>query len=321
MIDFRPFYQQIATSPLSDWLETLPLQLKEWEKQTHGDYAKWAKIVDFLPDLQADHLDLKNAVKSDRTLPLAEGEKQRIIYHLKQLMPWRKGPYHLFGIHIDCEWRSDFKWDRVLPHLAPLQDRLILDVGCGSGYHMWRMVGEGAKMVVGIDPTELFLCQFEAVRKLLNHDRRANLIPLGIEQMQPLAAFDTVFSMGVLYHRKSPLDHLTQLKNQLKKGGELVLETLVVDGDVNTVLVPADRYAKMKNVYFIPSVAALINWLEKVGFNNVRCVDVATTTLEEQRKTDWLENESLIDFLDPKDHSKTIEGYPAPKRAVILANK
>ena len=96
----------------------------------------------------------------------------------------------------------------------------------------------------------------------------------------------------------------SQLKNQLVKGGELVLETLVVDGDVNTVLVPSDRYAKMKNVYFIPSVAALINWLEKVGFTNVRCVDVATTTLEEQRKTDWLENESLIDFLDPNDHSK-----------------
>ena len=139
--------------------------------------------------------------------------------------------------------------------------------------------------------------------------------------MQPLAAFDTVFSMGVLYHRKSPLDHLTQLKNQLVKGGELVLETLVVDGDVNTVLVPSDRYAKMKNVYFIPSVAALINWLEKVGFTNVSCVDVATTTLEEQRKTDWLENESLIDFLDPNDHSKTIEGHQAPTRAVILANK
>ena len=176
MIDFRPFYQQIATTNLSTWLETLPLQLKEWEKQIHGDYAKWSKIVDFLPDLQADTIDLKNAVKSDRTSPLSEGEKQRIIHHLKQLMPWRKGPYHLFDIHVDCEWRSDFKWDRVLPHLAPLKDRTILDVGCGSGYHMWRMVGEGAKMVVGIDPTELFLCQFEAVRKLLNNDRRANLI-------------------------------------------------------------------------------------------------------------------------------------------------
>ena len=127
MIDFRPFYQQIATTNLSAWLETLPLQLKEWEKQTHGDYAKWSKIVDFLPDLQADTIDLKNAVKSDRTSPLSEGEKQRIIHHLKQLMPWRKGPYHLFDIHVDCEWRSDFKWDRVLPHLAPLKDRTILE--------------------------------------------------------------------------------------------------------------------------------------------------------------------------------------------------
>ncbi len=321
MIDFRPFYQQIATGPLSAWLETLPLQLKQWEKQTHGDYAKWAKLIDFLPHLEADHIELKSAVRSERICPLSDGQKQRITYLLKQLMPWRKGPYDLHGIYIDCEWRSDFKWQRVLPHLAPLQDRLILDVGCGSGYHMWRMLGEGAQMVVGIDPTELFLCQFEAVRKLLNDDRRANLIPLGIEQMQPLGVFDTVFSMGVLYHRKSPLDHLSQLKNQLRKGGELVLETLVVDGDVNTALVPADRYAKMKNVYFIPSVDCLINWLQKTGFNNVRCVDVALTSLQEQRKTEWLENESLIDFLNPQDHDKTIEGYPAPKRAVILANK
>lgn len=319
MIDFRPFYQQIATTNLSAWLETLPLQLKQWEKTTHGDYAKWAKIVDFMPNSTAC-INLKDKVESTPNEPLSAGETQRIVHHLKQLMPWRKGPYHLHGIHIDTEWRSDFKWDRVLPHLAPLEGRTILDVGCGSGYHMWRMVGEGAKMVVGIDPTELFLCQFEVVRKLLGNDRRANLIPLGIEQMQPLAAFDTVFSMGVLYHRKSPLDHLSQLKAQLVKGGELVLETLVIDGDVNTCLVPADRYAKMKNVYFIPSVDCLINWLEKVGFKNVRCVDQAVTTLEEQRKTDWLDNESLVDFLDPADHSKTIEGYPAPKRAVILAN-
>lgn len=319
MIDFRPFYQQIATTNLSAWLETLPLQLKQWEKTTHGDYAKWAKIVDFMPNSTAC-INLKDKVESTPNEPLSAGETQRIVHHLKQLMPWRKGPYHLHGIHIDTEWRSDFKWDRVLPHLAPLEGRTILDVGCGSGYHMWRMVGEGAKMVVGIDPTELFLCQFEVVRKLLDNDRRANLIPLGIEQMQPLAAFDTVFSMGVLYHRKSPLDHLSQLKAQMVKGGELVLETLVIDGDVNTCLVPADRYAKMKNVYFIPSVDCLINWLEKVGFKNVRCVDQAVTTLEEQRKTDWLDNESLVDFLDPADHSKTIEGYPAPKRAVILAN-
>lgn len=321
MINFNPFYQQIADTALAHWLETLPAQLSQWQKNTHADYQKWIKLIDFLPQIEIANINLKSAVQATPIKPLTQGEQQRIIHHLKQLMPWRKGPYHLHGIHIDCEWRSDFKWDRVLPHLAPLAGRTILDVGCGSGYHMWRMLGEEAKLVVGIDPTELFLCQFEAVRKLLGNDRRVHLIPLGIEQMQPLGAFDTVFSMGVLYHRKSPLEHLTQLKDQLIKGGELVLETLVIDGDENSVLVPQDRYAKMKNVYFIPSVDALIVWLKKCGFHNIRCVDMATTTIEEQRKTEWLENESLIDFLDPHDLNKTIEGYPAPKRAVILANK
>lgn len=320
-VDFRPFYAQIAQTTLASWLETLPALLSAWQKEPHGHYAKWLKVLENLPNIPAQTIDLKNAVRAETSEPLSAGLMQGLTHQLMQLQPWRKGPYHLFDIHVDCEWRSDFKWDRLLPHLAPLKDRLVLDVGCGSGYHMWRMVGEGAKMVVGIDPTALFLCQFEAVRYYLNGDRRANLIPIGIEAMQPLGVFDTVFSMGVLYHRKSPFEHLSQLKDQLATGGELVLETLVVDGDENTVLVPLDRYAKMKNVFCIPSVAALMKWLGKTGFKNIRCVDVATTTCEEQRKTDWLENESLADFLDPSNPNLTIEGYPAPKRAVILANK
>ncbi len=298
----------------------LPCHLKDCQTQTHLDDAKWSKIVDYIADLHADEVDLKCAVISDRAFPLSEAEKRLIMHHLKQLMPSRKWPYHLFGIHVYCEWRSDFKWNRVLHHLAPLKNRTILEVGCGIGNHMWRMVCECAKMVVGIDTTDLFLCQFDAVRKLLNNDRQASLIPVGIEQMQPLSAFETVFSMKVLYDRKSRLDHLSQLKNQAVKGGEFVLETLVVDCDLNTVLIPADRYAKMKNVYFIHSVNVLINWLEKVGFNNVRYVDVATTTLEERRKTDWLENEILIDFLEPNDHGKIIEAYQSQNSALTLAN-
>jgi tRNA (mo5U34)-methyltransferase len=48
-------------------------------------------------------------------------------------------------------------------------------------------------------------------------------------------------------------------------------------------------------------------------------VDISTTSIEEQRSTDWMTFESLEDFLDPNDHSKTIEGHPAPTRAVFLA--
>ncbi|GGD21293.1 tRNA 5-methoxyuridine(34)/uridine 5-oxyacetic acid(34) synthase CmoB [Franconibacter pulveris 1160] len=322
MIDFGRFYQQIACSPLSPWLETLPAQIAAWQRESlHGQFKQWANSLENLPALTPERLDLLHGVSAQMQAPLAQGQQLRIEKLLRTLMPWRKGPFSLYGVNIDTEWRSDLKWERVLPHIAPLAGRTILDVGCGSGYHLWRMVGAGAKLAVGIDPTQLFLCQFEAVRKLLGDDQRAHLLPLGIEQMPALNAFDTVFSMGVLYHRRSPLEHLWQLKDQLVNEGELVLETLVVEGDANTVLVPGERYAQMRNVYFIPSALALKNWLEKCGFVDVRIADHCLTTSEEQRRTDWMTSESLADFLDPHDSSKTVEGYPAPLRAVLVARK
>lgn len=322
MIEFGDFYQRIAKGPLSPWLNTLPSQLTAWQKESlHGKFKMWFNAVDRLPLLQPEKLDLLHSVTANMLEPLPQGQREGIENLLRNLMPWRKGPFSLYDVEIDTEWRSDWKWDRVLPHISSLAGRTILDVGCGSGYHMWRMIGAGAHLAVGIDPMQLFLCQFEAVRKLLGGDQRAHLLPLGIEQLPELNAFDTVFSMGVLYHRRSPLDHLYQLKNQLVNGGELVLETLVVEGDSQQVLVPGDRYAQMNNIYFIPSAEALKGWLIKCGFVNVRIVDVSVTTLEEQRRTPWMTSESLAEFLDPQDPTKTIEGYPAPRRALLIANK
>ncbi|PIJ50924.1 tRNA 5-methoxyuridine(34)/uridine 5-oxyacetic acid(34) synthase CmoB [Erwinia sp. OLTSP20] len=321
MIDFAPFYQQIASGPLARWLETLPAQLGHWQREAqHGHFSRWQRAVEHLPQPQPEAIDLLHSVTAD-TPQLSVRQRQGIETLLRQLMPWRKGPYSLYGVNIDTEWRSDWKWQRVSPHISPLTGKTVLDVGCGSGYHMWRMVGAGAQLVVGIDPMQLFLCQFEAVRKLLGNDRRAHLLPLGIEQLPALEAFDSVFSMGVLYHRRSPLDHLLQLKNQLVSGGELVLETLVIDGNDSEVLVPGERYARMRNVYFIPTTGALKNWLEKCGFTEVKVVDYAPTSLDEQRRTDWMTSESLAEFLDPADSRKTIEGYPAPLRAVLIARK
>ena len=322
MIEFGDFYQRIAKGPLSPWLNTLPSQLTAWQKESlHGKFKMWFNAVDRLPLIQPEKLDLLHSVTANMLEPLPQGQREGIENLLRNLMPWRKGPFSLYDVEIDTEWRSDWKWDRVLPHISSLAGRTILDVGCGSGYHMWRMIGAGAHLAVGIDPMQLFLCQFEAVRKLLGGDQRAHLLPLGIEQLPELNAFDTVFSMGVLYHRRSPLDHLYQLKNQLVNGGELVLETLVVEGDSQQVLVPGDRYAQMNNIYFIPSAEALKGWLIKCGFVNVRIADVSVTTLDEQRRTPWMTSESLAEFLDPNDPTKTIEGYPAPRRALLIANK
>jgi tRNA (mo5U34)-methyltransferase len=234
--------------------------------------------------------------------------------------PWRKGPYNLFDIHINTEWRSDWKWERLLPHIQSLKGRKVLDVGGGNGYHGWRMLGEEAEIVLGIDPTLVFVMQYHVMQRYIESEKHF-VVPIGIEALpQNLQFFDTVFSMGVLYHRRSPIDHLYDLRSCLRSGGELVLETLVIDGQLGDTLMPASRYAKMRNVWFLPSISTMILWLERSGFKNVRCVDVDVTSLEEQRSTDWMTFESLADFLDPNDINKTIEGYPAPKRAIFLAD-
>ncbi|MFC0180469.1 tRNA 5-methoxyuridine(34)/uridine 5-oxyacetic acid(34) synthase CmoB [Thorsellia kenyensis] len=328
MVDeaFKELYQELTNSHLIHWLDTLPKQLSDWSKDCAASHPstpkhRWYKSITHLPVIQSELIELKDKFKVQSTEKLTIGEKQGAIHQLKQLMPWRKGPFDIHDIFIDTEWRSDFKWDRVKNHITSLEGRWVLDVGCGSGYHLWRMLGEGAKAVIGIDPTELFLCQFLAIKKLINQKLPAYYVPLGIENLPALEGFDTVFSMGVLYHRRSPLDHLLDLKNQLKPGGELVLETLVIEGDESQVLVPVDRYAMMSNVYFFPSIKAITLWLSKMGYVNIRVVDVNKTSFEEQRKTEWMQNESLSDFLDNQNPSLTKEGYPAPLRAVFIANK
>lgn len=322
MFNFANFYQLIAQDTrLQPWLNVLPQQLTDWQNAEHGDFDRWLRALNKISADTPDNIDLKQSVTISNHQPMPIGELKKLESLLRTFHPWRKGPYHVHGIHIDTEWRSDWKWDRVLPHISPLKNRSVLDVGCGNGYHMWRMLGEGARLCVGIDPSHLFLIQFEAIRKLMGGDQRAHLLPLGIEQLPKLQAFDTVFSMGVLYHRRSPLDHLIQLKDQLVSGGELILETLVIEGDENAVLVPKERYAQMRNVYFFPSARALKVWLELVGFEQVRIVDENVTSIGEQRSTDWMTHNSLPDYLDPSDASKTVEGYPAPRRAVLIAKK
>ncbi len=285
-----------------------------------GVYKGQLQALQDLPPLPVEsiHLDTSR-VGANSALPLDEPMSARLRDALQRLHPWRKGPFELFDIHIDTEWRSDWKWDRLREDIDPLKGRRVLDVGCGSGYHCWRMLGDGAEEVIGIDPTPLFIVQFWALQKYLQQDN-IWLLPMGIEQVPAkLQAFDTVFSMGVLYHRRSPLDHLQELKDCLRPGGQLVLETLVIEGELGDTLLPEGRYARMGNVWFLPSCDTLLSWLYKLGFVDPQLVDVGDTTTEEQRSTQWMTFHSLANFLDPEDSKKSIEGHPAPRRAIVTA--
>ncbi len=322
MIEFSHLYRTIEATPLKPWCASLPPFLEqEAEFGRHGDLPRLCAVLEGLPPLKSSQVILDApAITLGGEGECSAAQRQQIETALKKLHPWRKGPFSIHGVHIDTEWRSDWKWDRVLPHLTPLRGRRVLDVGCGSGYHCWRAAGAGARLVIGIEPTVLYNIQFHAIRHFMAAPPEVFMIPARLEQLPELIpAFDTVFSMGVLYHRRSPFDHLFELKSCLAPGGELVLETLVIEGARGAVLVPEDRYAKMGNVWFIPSPATLEGWLKKAGFKDIRLVDVSATTTAEQRRTEWMTFESLSDFLHPSDGNLTLEGHPAPRRAIFVA--
>lgn len=323
-INFSPLLNAITDGPLASWAKILPSQLEaSISVERWGDLPTWQQALDSLPTISPSKMDLKNGVTIGALSDCDDSTREQLKTALMGIHPWRKGPYDIFGLHLDTEWRSDWKWDRAIPHLAPLKDRLILDVGCGNGYHCWRMLGEGANRVIGIDPSNKFVHQFYAIKHYLNqagNDLPVDVLPVGIEQLPGgLKAFDTVFSMGVLYHRRSPMDHLRELKDCLRDGGQLVLETLIIEGELGEALVPEGRYAKMRNVWFLPSVDTMLSWMRKCGLKNPRVVDICKTSIEEQRPTDWMTFESLPDFLDPNNDALTAEGHPAPIRAVFLA--
>lgn len=321
MIDYSELYKALENSDAKEWLKTLAQSVEHaFNSSRHGELDKWLAMLDNLPDIKPSSIELNSEVCIGQLDDCEQITRDELEQHLRLLMPWRKGPFSIFGLDINTEWHSDWKWDRVQPHLGSLKGKHVLDIGCGNGYYALRSYAQGADLVVGIDPGQKYIMQFYALKKYLGNIP-VHLLPLGIEDIPPsLKAFDTVFSMGVLYHRRSPLDHLYELRECLKPGGELVLETLVIEGDVNSVLLPEDRYQQMRNVWFLPSCDALVLWLQRCGFKNVRVVDVSKTSTEEQRATDWMTFDSLEKFLDPDDPTKTIEGYPGPMRAVVLAN-
>ena len=280
-----------------------------------------ARALDRLPDttpssIDVDHDRVRIGIADD----LDGGQAETLLTILQELKPWRKGPFDVFGIALDSEWNSAIKWNRLADHLGPQTGKRVLDIGSSCGYYMFRMAARMPALVIGVEPYLNFYLQYLVLSRYLSFPGLVCL-PLKLEEMPDMhRCFDTVLCMGILYHRRSPLDTLLSINGMMAPGGLLVLETLIIEGDTETALFPEKRYARMNNIFFIPTVKCLEHWLKRCGFDQIRCVDISRTTSAEQRRTDWIDSQSLADFLDPDDPGKTVEGYPAPVRAMVLAN-
>ena len=316
------FFEALRDAPETHWLAELKEYVSAvYQSRVHGDRDKWEAALNTLPSGKVKECFLDVGPVGCRFDDSFEPVEYDLLEaNLRAFHPWRKGPFQIGDLYVDTEWRSDWKWERLKNAIEPLKHHSVLDIGCGSGYHLWRMLGQGAGMVVGLEPVDVYVYQFQCIQHFLGYEDRAAVLGIPFEDFpQDTQFFDTIFSMGVLYHRKSPIEHLEAIRQSLRPGGQVVLETLVIEGDEQAVLMPEKRYAQMRNVWFLPSVKMLIRWMKRLRFVDVELVDLNWTSLEEQRSTDWMRFDSLPNFLDPNDPTKTLEGYPAPLRATVVA--
>lgn len=286
-------------------------------RQERSKWMTWKNIAPLrealnqLPQIEP-HVELGNTVALTSKEAVDINELERIA---RLMMPWRKGPFDLFGLFIDTEWRSDLKYNFLRPHFN-LNGKKVADIGCNNGYYMFRFLEDTPAKVVGFDPSALFKSQFD----LINHFVKSDIVYelLGVEHLPFYEEkFDVIFCLGVLYHRSDPVAMIKSLAQGLAEGGEIYLDTFIIDGEEPYALCPGESYSKITNVYFVPTLKALENWCARAGFSSFEVLGTVLTTSDEQRKTDWIESHSLEDFLDPADSTKTVEGYPAPKRGYI----
>lgn len=251
--------------------------------------------------------------------PLNDKEQELINEVAKNLIPWRKGPFDINGLQIDSEWQSNKKYNLLRPHFN-LKDKIVADVGCNNGYYMFRMLEDEPKRLVGFDPSPFFKTQFDFINYFAKTDITYEL--LGVEHLEFYEhKFDFIFTLGVLYHRSDPISALKSLNRALNKDGEIIVDSFMIDGEEEVALCPYERYAKIPNIYFIPTVNCFKNWLNRAGFIDIELIEITQTDSDEQRVTPWTFEQSLDHFLDENDKNKTVEGYPAPKRAYLKARK
>ncbi|MFK7872398.1 MAG: tRNA 5-methoxyuridine(34)/uridine 5-oxyacetic acid(34) synthase CmoB [Oligoflexales bacterium] len=285
-------FSQNCPLEMSPVIEALQLPQGYWHINTQG-----AVCVDFTEELSADHSNLLEQA-------------------LKSIIPWKKGPFRIDGHDIDAEWRSELKWDRLLPHIHPLENKDVLDIGCHNGYYMYRIAEHKPASITGLEPVNRHWHTF----RFLNHIasiENARFSTLGVEHCKWFEkTFDTIFCLGILYHHTDPVGLLKQLKTSLKPGSQILIDCQGIPGNHSSALVPSGRYATTKGVWFLPTQSCLENWLRRSGFRNIECVYAQPLSTNEQRATEWAPIKSLKDFLI---NDKTVEGYPAPWRFYFTA--
>jgi tRNA (mo5U34)-methyltransferase len=312
--DWLPAHVDLAA------IESIHTAREQWVSQPKKGFLRYRVPYEVLREFRAEHREFTtDTVTIGAAEEVSDENRNTIEQNLRGFMPWRKGPFSIFGIGIDAEWQSNRKWARLQAHLPDLHDKTIADIGCSNGYYIFRMMAHKPRWVLGFEPAmQPYYCG-RALLAMAGCDNGA-IDLLGVEHLTLFAeTFDVIFLMGVIYHRAAPLDCLRTVRQALKPGGTLIFESQAIPGDEPVALFAEKTYGKAPGTYFIPTGACAVNWLKRAGFSSVDLFHAHPMNGEEQRRTDWMQFESYEHFIDPANQDKTVEGYPAPWRIFIKA--
>jgi tRNA (mo5U34)-methyltransferase len=316
------YIEHLPDSARYDEIVAIQNKKQKWISQNKKGFLRYRSPSEILQKFPAANIDCHgDIVKIGNANEVSETEQKQIDTALRDFIPWRKGPFSVFGTDIDSEWQSQRKWQRLLEKLPDLQGKIVADVGCSNGYYMFRMTPHEPEIVIGFEPSVQHYYCFKGLNSMAGLEN-LHIDLLGVEHLPFFPeCFDVLFLMGIIYHRSSPVDTLRDVFASLSSGGTLILESQAIPGNSATALFPEKTYAKVPGTYFVPTGNCLKNWLLRAGFSDVDLFCQHPMSSIEQRRTDWMQFESYSDFIDLQDPSKTVEGYPAPERVFIVARK
>ena len=281
-------------------------------------YQDWLGSLPKIGPIECDFSSAEVLLKCEN---LSKNKAETIESILRNFIPWKKGPWNLFDIQIDSEWRSNVKWERIEKKMSPLKGKRVADIGCNNGYFMFRMLAHNPDLVIGFEP---YIKNFFMFNIIQNYVKAPELHfeLLGVENLNLYPKFfDTIFCLGILYHHTDPVNILRKMYGALRKGGEIYIDCQGIPGEDPIALMPKKRYTNAKGFWWLPTKSCLENWLSRTQFREIEFFFEQPLKSDEQRSTAWSPHSSLIDFLDPTDNSKTLEGYPAPWRYYLKAKK
>lgn len=162
-----------------------------------------------------------------------------------------------------------------LKHLESLdlRGKHVLDIGCRDGLFSFKAERMGADEVVGIDndlsePATQFLIPF--------FNSKVQMRQLNLYDLQPdtFGLFDIVIFPGVLYHLRYPFWGLKVIRDVMKGGSHLLIETPIWHGESDKAMLfcPIDSegpYASDPTSCTFFNEKGLVDTMKSLGFETV----------------------------------------------------